>query len=141
MGKIVVGVDGSDLGSEALRWAVEEAALRGMEVHAVTAWWIPGGFGDVWTVVPGVDYEGNAQMVMDAAINAALTPEKAAHVVKHLVQGNPASAIIDLAKPDDLIVVGSHGHGGFVGSVIGSVSQRVVSHAHCPVVIVRRPKS
>jgi len=62
-------------------------------------------------------------------------------VHRHVKEGNLAMALLGLAEPEDLIVLGSHGHGRFVGALIGSVSQRVVSHAECPVVIVRRPKT
>jgi len=139
--RVIVGVDGSELSNAALRWAVEEGTLRGAEVHAITAWWIPGGYGDVWMIVPNVDYAAEARKVMDRAIEEAIGPDEAQLVHRHLVEGNPATALIDAATPDDIVVVGSHGHGGFVGSLIGSVSQRVAAHAPCPVVIVRRPET
>ncbi|MBL8929510.1 MAG: universal stress protein [Kineosporiaceae bacterium] len=138
--RVIVGLDGSDRSLDALRWGAHEADLRGAELHVVTAWWIPGGYGDVWMVSPGGDYATEARKIMDAAVEEALGAEEAQRVHRHLVEGNPATALIDMSGPDDLLVVGSHGHGGFVGALIGSVSQRVVAHAHCPVVIVRRPK-
>ena len=53
-----------------------------------------------------------------------------------VVQGPPAKVLLDAAKGADLLVVGSHGHGGFVGMLLGSVSQHVLHHAACPVVVV-----
>ncbi|MBK6873051.1 MAG: universal stress protein [Kineosporiaceae bacterium] len=139
--RVIVGIDGSARSREALTWAVTEASLRGAELHAVTAWWVPGGYGDVWMISPGADYATEAGKILDAALVEALGPQEAQLVHRHLVEGNPANALIDLAGPGDLIVVGSHGHGGFVGALIGSVSQRVAAHAQCPVVIVRHPKN
>ena len=50
---------------------------------------------------------------------------------------NPAEVLIDRSAEADLLVVGSRGHGGFIGMLLGSVSQHLVAHANCPVVIVR----
>ncbi len=50
---------------------------------------------------------------------------------------NPAEVLIDRSAEADLLVVGSRGHGGFIGMLLGSVSQHLVGHANCPVVIVR----
>ena len=59
-------------------------------------------------------------------------------VVHQLVQrGHPAAVLIEQAKGADLLVVGSHGRGGFIGALLGSVSQHSVHHATCPVVVVR----
>ena len=52
-------------------------------------------------------------------------------------QGNPAKVLIDQAADADLLVVGSRGHGGFSGLVLGSVSQHVAAYATCPVTVVR----
>lgn len=54
-----------------------------------------------------------------------------------VAEGNAAKVLIDLASSDDLLVVGSRGHGGFAGLLLGSVSQQVMAHAQCNVVVVR----
>jgi nucleotide-binding universal stress UspA family protein len=53
-----------------------------------------------------------------------------------LVQGAPAQGLLELARDAELVVVGSRGHGGFKSFLLGSVSQKVVHHAPCPVVVV-----
>ena len=55
----------------------------------------------------------------------------------HVVQGHPAQALIDQAAGADLLVVGCRGHGGFTGMLLGSVGQKLLHHAHCPVMIAR----
>jgi len=54
-----------------------------------------------------------------------------------VVEDHPANTLVDLSAGEELLVVGSRGHGGFTGMLLGSVSQSVVHHARCPVVIVR----
>ena len=58
-----------------------------------------------------------------------------------LVEGHPAGILIEASAQADLLVVGSRGHGGFVGALLGSVSHRCVAHALCPVVVVPPPQS
>ena len=54
-------------------------------------------------------------------------------------EGHPAFSLIEQAKDADLLVVGTRGHGGFVGLLLGSVGEHCVTHAPCPVVVVRSP--
>lgn len=64
----------------------------------------------------------------------------AVEVVEQVVEKAPVPALLDEASPDDILVVGSRGRGGFAGLLLGSVSQQVAQHATCPVVIVRPPE-
>ena len=134
--RIVVGVDGSDPSESALRWAVNQAELVGGVVEAVTAWEYPLGWG--WdTAVASLDLEANAGQILDDALNEALGSERSVEIRRHVIHNNPAAALLEVAEGAQLLVVGNRGHGGFTGALLGSVSQHVVHHAHCPVVIVR----
>jgi nucleotide-binding universal stress UspA family protein len=125
---IVVGVDGSVPSKAALRWAVEEARLRGARVRAVHAWWIYPMF------EPGAD----PTEAVRAFVTEALDGQTDVEVTPVAVQGEQASvALVDAAEDADLLVVGARGAGGFVGLLLGSVSQQCTHHAPCPVVIVR----
>jgi nucleotide-binding universal stress UspA family protein len=57
------------------------------------------------------------------------------------IEGNPARALLAASEDADLLVVGSRGHGAFVGALLGSVSHQVVAHARCPVVVVPTPQA
>jgi nucleotide-binding universal stress UspA family protein len=58
-------------------------------------------------------------------------------IERRVVEGPAASVLVDESRAADLLVVGSRGHGGFTGLLLGSVSQQCAQHAECPVVIVR----
>lgn len=135
--RIVVGVDGSEGSAEALAWAVEQAARTGAGLELVTAWHYPVSYG--FPVLPEVDLAASARAGQDQAVAAAgvALPEGTVHSV---VQGHPAQVLRDASKGAELLVVGTRGHGGFAGLVLGSVSEHVVAHSHCPVVVVRRPE-
>ena len=60
-----------------------------------------------------------------------------AHVLARVVEGSPARSLLDISKGADLLVLGSRGHGPFVGMLLGSVSEYCAAHATCPVVVVR----
>lgn len=134
MNKIVVGVDGSSESGEALRWAERQARLTGAELHAVVAWRLPTTYGYA-AVYADVDWAAEARDTLDRTIAETLGDD-GPHVHRHVVEGHPAPALVDAAADADLLVVGSRGHGGFTGLVLGSVSQHAVSHARCPVVVV-----
>jgi nucleotide-binding universal stress UspA family protein len=135
-GKIYVGVDGSPSSQQALRWAARQAELTGDELHALIAWSFP----DIYAWAPvdnGIDWAANAQEALEQAISGALDPAAAERVQRHVIQGYPARVLLEAAADADLLVVGSRGHGGFTGMLLGSVSQHAVTHAHCPVVVIR----
>jgi nucleotide-binding universal stress UspA family protein len=133
---IVVGVDGSPSSVHALQWAIHQAELTGDVIDAVHAWHFPGNYGMPVADVP--DYAGLAAEILDKAIAEARNAEPAEVEIRPLViEANPAQALLDTARGADLLVVGNRGHGGFTGALLGSVSQHLVHHAPCPVVVVR----
>lgn len=135
-GKIYVGVDGSPSSQQALRWAAGQADLTGGELHAVIAWSFPDVY--AWgTVIDEIDWAANAEEALEQAVSDALEPAAAERVQRHVIQGAPARVLLEAAAEADLLVVGSRGHGGFTGMLLGSVSQHAVTHARCPVVVVR----
>jgi nucleotide-binding universal stress UspA family protein len=140
--RIVAGVDGSPSSVEALRWAVRQAGLTGGTVDAVTGWQFPvstGGYGWAPGTVDGADYAEIAEKTLADAISAAADRRSEVTVRPLVVQGHPAQVLLEAADGADLLVVGSRGHGGFAGALLGSVSQYCVHHARCPVVVIRGP--
>lgn len=135
---VVVGVDGSEGAQRALRFAIDEAAAhdwRVMLVHGV----------DVGLSAAD-PYGGGAVLEQLQQSGRAALDAAAAEVVKagleastKLEVGSPAYALIDAAKGAAMLVVGSRGHGGFMGLLLGSVSSACVHHAHCPIVVVPKP--
>jgi nucleotide-binding universal stress UspA family protein len=70
--------------------------------------------------------------------HVSLGDEGGGPVVKRLVVArDPAKTLIEMSRESDLVVVGNRGHGGFKGLLIGSVSQQLLQHARCPVLVVR----
>jgi nucleotide-binding universal stress UspA family protein len=137
---VVVGVDGSAGAKAALRWALAEARLRNLPVRAVHAW--PLGY--IGGNVKGYPYWGGhraAEDLLERAIADVGTEAEGVEIERQVAQGPAAEVLVQAASPDDLLVVGSRGHGGFTGLLLGSVSQQCVHHAGCPVVVVHSPKS
>lgn len=134
--RIVVGVDGSGSAQRALEWAMRQAALTGAVVDAVMAWEYPVNYG--WVVADqDMQLAELAQQTLEKAIAAASHVAPDVVVRGHVLEQNPARALLDASEGADLLVVGSRGHGGFVGALLGSVSQHCVHHAPCPVLVVR----
>jgi nucleotide-binding universal stress UspA family protein len=136
--RIVVGVDGSPASLDALEWAVRQGALTGAVVEAVTAWYFPTTAVGGYPIVAESDWHGNAQIIQDLAVKEALGDE-ATSLVRRVARGHPVSVLLDAAAGADLLVVGCRGHGGFTGMLLGSVSEHVVAHAPCAVVVVKSP--
>ena len=136
-GRIVVGVDGSSASRDALCWADRQRSLTGASLEVVTAWSYPTTYG--FPVIADVDWQQGARTVQDEAVEEALGA--AADVTRRVVEGHAARVLVEAGAGADLLVVGSRGHGGFTGMLLGSVSEHVVTHAQCPVVVVRHSSS
>ena len=138
---VVVGVDGSPASAAAIAWAARYAKATGASVRAVMAWHYPTAAGPapvgVAPAAVSAEIEQSRHEIMDKAIAATLGGPAAAEIERRVVYGHPAQVLIDESKDADLLVVGSRGHGGFTGMMLGSVSTHCVTHAHCPVTVVR----
>lgn len=135
--RIVVGVDGSPSSLAALRWALWQAGLAGGWVTAVLAWEYPAFYG--WA--PAEPEGGFAALMSQAladAVDQVVDEAMSVPVRQEVVEAHPATALLAAAEHADLLVVGNRGHAGLTEALLGSVSQRCVHHARCPVVVVRQ---
>lgn len=146
MAVIVVGVDHSEGAKAALRFALEEAKLRQATLRVVHAWryaYIGStGFESSYPAVGGdvTELRDAAERDLDATLQEAIPETGTVEVERRVVKNAPAVALVDESRGADLVVVGSRGHGGFAGLLLGSVSQQVAHHAACPVVIVHEKR-
>jgi nucleotide-binding universal stress UspA family protein len=141
MSRIVVGIDGSSESKQALRWAANEAKLRGTALRVVHAWAFP-----YFALGPGIepvfdaDVIDNVRRVAEELVDNELAElgdvASGLEVERAAVEGAPAPSLLEAAEGADLLVVGSRGLGGFAGLLLGSVSQQCAHHAPCPLVIV-----
>jgi nucleotide-binding universal stress UspA family protein len=132
---IVVGVDGSDSSRQALTWAVHYAALIGAEVDAVISWNYPVGYG-IGAVASDWNPGEDARHLLAKTVIAVLGDDIPVPLTEVVREGNPAQVLLDETKDAQMLVVGSRGHGGFVGLLLGSVSAHCAEHAHCPVLVI-----
>ncbi len=136
--RIVVGVDGSDQSRKALAWAYDEAGHHGASLVVLTTWHPA----SLPLSPPPPDYgdqpRREALELLDRFTSELVPKDPAVDIRTSVEEGkNPAKVLIERSREADLVVVGSRGHGGFVGMLLGSVSQHLVAHAECPVVVVR----
>jgi nucleotide-binding universal stress UspA family protein len=136
--RILLAVDGSEHAFHAAKVAAELSRCMKSELRIVVA----------YDPIPPYLGEPNLQHAINARLDHAQEILKKAvetlgdvpaEIHTELIEGNPAEAIIEVAatRASDVIVMGSRGLGRLAGLVLGSTSQKVVSHAPCPVLIVR----
>ncbi len=138
MERVVVGVDGSPHSVVALRWAVDEASRRGATVEAVNAFHLPYAGGGVvmpLALDPGPFREA-AEESLAKAVAEVDTSALSEPPVELVVEGPAASVLVEAGRGSAMVVVGSRGHGGLTGMLLGSVSRAVTEHATVPVVVV-----
>jgi len=134
--RIVVGVDGSDGGDRALRWAVSEAERRGGTVQAVTAWIWDGIEGAVIAKTHPTEERARAEQTLTRSVTAVTTTHPGVSVAAEAIEGAPAKVLAEAARDAELLVLGSHGHSRFFHAVLGSVTEECIRAATCPVVVV-----
>ncbi len=136
---VTVGTDGSAGSRTALDWAVDEARRRGLPLRIVHVleWPIQGGMVVSQTAARVIEeLRDNARSVLQEHYDHVRAVASDVPVSGHLFDGNTAQQLIEESADADLLVVGQRGLGGFNGLLLGSVSAKVSSHAHCPVLVV-----
>jgi nucleotide-binding universal stress UspA family protein len=137
---IVVGVDGSPSSRKALTWAAAEAADHRADLVVMNVWehtlLPPAGSVSVSERYVPEPTQRTADELLQI-IKEELGEDPPVLVQPHVKQGRPAEVLINESTNADLLVVGTRGHGGFAGLVLGSVSQHVAAYAKCPVTVVR----
>ena len=134
---ILLGIDGSPASEAATAWAFDEASRRGVALTALHAWSDVGVFpifGMDWR-----DYEGQGEEVLAERLAGWQERYPDVHVNRRLVCDTPAHWLSQDAQRAQLVVLGSHGRGGFGGVRLGSVSTAVTQTTTVPVVVVRSP--
>lgn len=136
MEKIIVGMDGSEMAMAALRWAAAHAKPDDVIV-AAHGWSIPAAVGFEMPVSSLAAVESAAHSVAAEAV-AKVTAEQddGPRIETHVAHSPPGPLLAQLSADADLVVVGSRGLGGLRSALLGSVSNYVVHHARCPVVVM-----
>ncbi len=136
MNRIVVGLDSSEGSERALRWALDEAELRGAELDLVHSFPPPEmvALPAVVTLPSDDELRKGAEEIIDEAL-ARVGGPRDVPIVRTVRSGGAASVLCEVAEGADLLVVGARGLGGFRGLLLGSVTHQVVAHAPCPVVV------
>ncbi|MBN9645338.1 universal stress protein [Corynebacterium mendelii] len=137
---IVVAVDGSPAADAAVRWAANAAAKRGEPLRLAASYTMPQFLYAEGMVPPQElfdELQAETMDHIDRARDVALQVAPGIKIGHTVAEGSPIDMLLELSKDVTMIVMGSRGLGGLSGMVMGSVSAAVVSHAHCPVVVVR----
>jgi nucleotide-binding universal stress UspA family protein len=135
--KIVVGIDGSEASLAALDWAAGQAALTSSPLEILATWDWPVTYGWAVPLPQEYDPQESVQKTLDEAADGVRSRYPDIEVTTTALQGHPAPVLVEASKGAKLLVVGSRGHGEFVGMLLGSVGEHCAAHAHCPVLVHR----
>ncbi|CAB0827574.1 universal stress protein [Corynebacterium diphtheriae] len=137
---VVVAVDGSEASQNAVRWAANTANKRGVPLRLAASYTMPQFLYAEGMVPPQELFDELQSETMDMIEAARVVAHEVAPDIKIgyvIAEGSPIDMLLDMSSDVTMIVMGSRGLGGLSGMVMGSVSAAVVSHADCPVVVVR----
>lgn len=137
---VVVAVDGSPASHNAVRWAANTANKRGIPLRLASSYTMPQFLYAEGMVPPQELFDDLQSQTMKKVDEARAIAHEVAPEIKighTIAEGSPIDMLLEMSKDVTMIVMGSRGLGGLSGMVMGSVSAAVVSHASCPVVVVR----
>lgn len=121
---VLVGADGTDSSATVVSWAAAEAQLRGAPIR-------------VLHVSDDPDHDDAAADRVRSAVDLVAREAPGVQVCSEIARGHPASELVRRSTGAQLVVVGSTGRSPLRDALLGSVSSKVATHAHCPVVVVR----
>lgn len=133
---VVVGIDGSESSVKALREGRRIAEALGVPLEAVAVWQQSHSMYDFYQSQSGWTPESEIEKLLTDASEAAFGSDQPARYTKTVLKGTPTRGLIRHSAGAEMLVLGSRGHGGFAGLLLGSVSSACVAHATCPVLIV-----
>jgi nucleotide-binding universal stress UspA family protein len=138
--RVVVGVDGSESSKHALRWAEFIARTFASTLEVVAAWQPYTGYGWVgagWTAMP-TDWNPaqDAEKALTATIDDVFGEHRPTGLQTTVREGSAAQVLLEASEGARMLIVGSRGHGGFTGLLLGSVSAACTEHATCPVLVL-----
>lgn len=131
---IVVGFDGSDSAHLAVERGLRLAHALHTRLRVVTTWTYPISYGGF--PIPGWSPEEDARHLLKDAVDELFPDGAPAWFEAVTVEGTPARVLISESRGAEMLVVGSRGHGGFTGLLLGSVSSACAEHAECPVLVM-----
>ena len=137
---VLVGVDGSKASAKAIDFAFDQAEELGAKVvavHASTSPILTFAAGESMLEFDEKQIEDEGRLLVAESVAGAAADHPDVEWTTEVVIGSPARALLRMAESADLVVVGSRGHGGFTGLLLGSVSQSVLHHTSCAIAIVR----
>ena len=133
-GRIVVGVDGSEASVVALRRGIKMAEALGASLEAITTWRLMTAFATASEF--GYTPEDDALSILAGAAKSTFGATIPPWFTAYAVQGEADRVLIERSTGAEMLIVGSRGHGGLAGVLLGSVSAECAEHAHCPVLII-----
>lgn len=139
-GPVVVGLDGSPTSELAIAAAFEEASSRGTPLVAVHAWSDVAhedSYGTIRIMPQWASVEGDEERLLAQRLAGWQEKYPDVEITRVLRRDRPRDILLEAAEKAQLVIVGSHGHGGVTGSLLGSTGQALVHHAGCPVLVIR----
>ena len=140
-GPVVVGIDGSEVSAKATEWAFAEASARDTTLITVHTWMDP----QVQAAAAGISLteedwkqlEEQQLETLSERLSGFSDRYPEVRVERFVTRDRAVRALVEQAENAQLVVVGSHGRGGFTGMVLGSTSRALLQAAPCPVMVVR----
>ena len=135
--QVVVGIDGSPAALAALAWAAQQAELTGATLLVLAVWEWPRSYDGLDPLPDATTYDpaADAQRLVEQAVAGIQRDYRTLTITTQVVEGQPGPVLVEAARGAEVLVVGSRGHGEFIGMLLGSVSEYCVTHAHCPVLV------